>query len=88
MNDMINGIFELIGGLLLVLNCIRLHESKKVVGVSTLPVIFFSSWGLWNLYYYPSLGQWFSFFGGVLIVSVNTVWLAMCFYYRRKSREC
>ncbi len=80
-NDVINGSFELVGGCLLVLNCIRLYKDKKVTGISCAPVIFFSAWGLWNLYYYPSLGQWFSFLGGLLIVTVNTIWLGMVGYY-------
>jgi len=45
--------------------------------------VFFTSWGMWNLFYYPHLGQWYSFAGGVFIVSVNTFWLGQIIYYRR-----
>jgi len=81
-NDLINGCFELVGAALLTLNVRRLLIDKVVAGVSWLPVCFFTAWGMWNLYYYPSLDQWFSFAGGVLIVVVNTVWLVLVFKYR------
>jgi hypothetical protein len=28
---------------------------------------------MWNLYLYPTLGQWFSFGGGVFLVLANTL---------------
>jgi len=82
--DFTNGLFEFFGGVLLILNCVRLHADKKVRGVSILPVMFFTSWGLWNLFYYPHLGQWWSFSGGLFVVSVNSVWLGQVFWYGRK----
>lgn len=83
--DIINGLFELLGGSLLILNIIQLRKDKCIKGVSWTPVAFFTSWGLWNLYYYPSLEQWFSFFGGLFIVVINSVWLALVLYYNSKS---
>ncbi len=83
-NDLINGLFELSGALLLSLNVRRLLKDKQLKGVSWLPTLFFTSWGIWNLHYYPSLDQWFSFLGGCAIVSVNTIWLFLLFYYRQK----
>lgn len=86
--DLINGVFELVGGVLYILNIKELYQSKKLEGVSVLPTTFFTSWGLWNLFYYPSLDQWFSFFGGLLLVTVNAIWVAMAFYYARKGEKC
>lgn len=82
--DLINGTFEFVGGVLLIGNVIRLQRDKVVRGVSWIPVGFFTSWGAWNLYYYPWLGQWFSFAGGLLIVIVNSIWLTLVVKYRRK----
>lgn len=79
--DMINGIFELFGALFLILNVLRIHKDKKLSGVHWMPTVFFTVWGMWNLYYYPSLDQWYSFYGGLLIATVNTVWLLQIFYY-------
>ena len=80
---MVNGAFETAGGLFILLSVRRLLRDKKVRGVSMLPVIFFTAWGFWNLAYYPSLGQWWSFAGGIGIVLANTVWLGLMFLYRK-----
>ena len=84
-NDLINGAFELLGGCLLMLNVRRITADKAISGVSWLPVFFFTAWGIWNLYYYPSLNQWFSFTGGCLIVVVNAIWLGLVLYYKRRG---
>ncbi len=80
--DMINGIFELFGGMFLILNCRRIYLDKELKGVSILPVIFFTSWGYWNMFFYPSMGAWYSFYGGMFIAITNTVWLALVIYYK------
>lgn len=83
--DIINGSFEFFGGILYIINVRRLIKDKEVKGVSWVPVMFFTFWGFWNLYYYPSLNQVFSFVGGIVIVSVNLLWLSLVFYYKFKS---
>jgi uncharacterized membrane protein YfcA len=84
MNDIINAVFELGGGILLILNCFKLHKDKQIKGISISVTAFFTVWGYWNLYYYPSLNQWFSLFGGILIVAANTVWVLMAIHYSKK----
>ena len=86
--DIINGTFELVGGLLYLLNIKILIKDKKIQGISLLPTLFFTSWGLWNLFYYPHLDQWFSFFGCIVLVTVNAVWLALAYYYSKVYTEC
>lgn len=83
--DLINGLFEFFGGFFILLSVIRLHREKAVHGVHGAHVAFFTAWGLWNLFYYPHLGQWLSFIGGVWIVVVNAVWLGQVLYYRRRQ---
>lgn len=75
--DLINGIFELLGGLLLCLNVRAVWKTKSIAGVSTLPVILFTVWGFWNLAYYPHLHQPFSTFGAVTVVIANLAWLSL-----------
>lgn len=87
MLDLVNGAFELSGGLFLLMNVFRLVKDKKVAGVSIAPVVFFSLWGLWNLAYYPSLGQWASFCGGITVVIVNTLWVVLAIYYGRGNKN-
>lgn len=85
--DLINGLFELGGAILLWMNVARLHRDKCVRGVHPVPAWFFACWGLWNLVYYPSLGQWFSVAGGALLVVANIVWVAQMVYYSSLSRR-
>lgn len=79
--DVINGCFELIGGLLICLSIRKLFHDKIVRGVSAWPVTFFAMWGYWNLFFYPNLDQWFSFTGGLVIVTANTVWVGQMLWY-------
>lgn len=89
MNDLINGLLEAWGGLFIGLSCWKLYQDKKVRGVSVWHFGFFMVWGLWNLYYYPSLGQWTSFVGGVGVVLANMLLVAMILYYNyQESHGC
>lgn len=80
--DLINGGFEFFGGLVNWINVRQILRDKKVRGVSIIPTFFFTSWGFWNLYYYPSLDQWASFTGGLVIVCANAAWVALAWRYR------
>lgn len=83
--DCVNGTFEALGGLF-IFNSIRvLYNDKMVKGVSVLTMAFFMSWGLWNLYYYPSLDQWMSFTGGLVICVAQLIQVAMMVYYTHKN---
>lgn len=84
--DTINGIFELGGGLAIFAHCWKLWKDKMVRGVSWVATAFFWAWGWWNLYYYPFLDQWWSLAGGSIVVTANTLWIGMMFYYIRKER--
>lgn len=89
--DLINGLFELVAGVLSSMNVRAIYRDRGYSGVHWLPTALFSSWGLWNLYYYPHLDQWLSFFGGLSICGVNLTWLYLAFYYgpkhERRPRE-
>lgn len=91
--DMINGLFELMGAVFMLLNVRQLYRDKELNGVHWGPTAFFLFWGYWNMYYYPSLGQWYSFAGGLTIACVNTFWLGQIAWYAKvkpalvKSRE-
>jgi len=85
MNDMINGVFESCGGFFILLSIIKLERDREVRGISWLHVAFFAMWGYWNLWYYPTLGQWFSAFGGVLLAATNTYYLVRLVQFSRKT---
>lgn len=85
--DVINGCFE--GGLagLVWLNIRQLVRDGEVKGTHMAAAIFVTLWGYWNLYYYPSLHQWFSFATGAALAFGNTVWLALALLYRHTARK-
>lgn len=83
--DLINGTYEAVGGFMNLLNVKTLRKDKKLAGVRILPSVFFTSWGFWNLYYYPHLGQWLSFTGGLFLFLVNFWWIGLAIYYRRQN---
>lgn len=85
--DAINGTYELLGGVMILANVRALLRDKIIRGVSVWPTVFFTSWGFWNLYFYPSLGQWLSFTGGLGIVSANALWLGLTAYYMYHARR-
>jgi len=85
--DAVNGTFELSGGFFILLSVIKTLKDKQVHGVNWLTTAFFMAWGYWNLYYYPSLDQWFSFVGGVWIVVMNTLWVVLLVYYGNKQKR-
>ena len=85
--DLINGCFELFAGFFILLHCKRLYKDKKARGVSLTAVIFFTLWGFWNLFYYPYLNQWLSFFGGMSIAIINSTWVVMLIYYICKEKN-
>lgn len=60
--DHVNGLFELCGVLFASLSVVRAVKRGRVVGVHYMTYAFITAWGLWNMYYYPSLGQWWSFY--------------------------
>lgn len=83
--DLINGLFELFGAILIAINVRQILKDKEIKGVHWIPTGFFSLWGFWNLFYYPHLDQWLSFVAGVLLFITNTTWVSLMIYYGRKK---
>lgn len=79
--DMINGLFEMFGGVAIANHCRLIYRQRCVHGVSKLSVVFFLSWGLYNLWFYPHLDLPWSFAGGVVLCTMNFVWLGMLWWF-------
>lgn len=79
--DLTNALFETGGSIVLWLNVRQIRRDKIPKGVHVAPFVFFTVWGFWNLYYYPHLGQWLSFFGGINVPIANATWLGHVLYY-------
>lgn len=89
MIDYINSLFEAFGAVATWANVYTLLHERELKGISIYSLIFFTSWGFWNLYYYPALGQTYSFFAGAALVAGNTIWI-LCyfvFYINKKFRH-
>lgn len=81
-----NAFFEGVGSILTWLNVRALHRDKKVMGVQWQVTVFWTCWGVFNLFFYPALDLWLSFWGGVSIVTANAVWVYMVVYYMWRAR--
>ena len=85
--DWINAAFELAGAAFVTLSIRRTLVDKCVRGLSWLTLAFFTSWGYWNLFYYPHLGQLASLVGAIALAAANTVWVWLVVYYVMKERR-
>ena len=74
-----NALFELIGAWFTWKNAAQLRRDRRILGVYWPATAFFTAWGLWNLYYYPALGQWLSVTAGAILVSGNLAWLWLAY---------
>jgi len=81
--DIVNGCFEFGASLFQLINVMATYRDKKIRGIRIVPTMFFTSWGIWNLYYYPQLNQIWSFIGGLGIVITNLIWVVLMIKYRR-----
>jgi len=84
--DIINAIFELLAALFILNHCRVLYRDKQVKGVSVISALFFTLWGFWNLYFYPAVGQPFSFWAGAAVVTANAIYVGMLCHY--DYRQC
>ena len=84
--DLINGLFEAFAGIFVLNHCRVLRRDRAVAGVSIASVVFFTAWGVWNLFYYPALGQSLSFIGGLFVVVANGIYVGMLLSYSKGTR--
>ena len=84
--DIVNAMFEIGGGFAICDHIRQLLKDKSIAGVSISATVFFTTWGFWNLYYYPALDQWLSFSATMFIASANFVWLSLMYKYRNNKK--
>jgi hypothetical protein len=87
-NDVVNGMFECVGGVLLWGSVRKLWEDREVKGVYWPAWLFYGVWGVWNLVYYPSLDQWCGFVGGLVVTTANITWVVSYLLIRRCRSPC
>lgn len=81
--DLVMGLFEFFGGVATWGNVAKIYKDKMFRGIDFRSVVFFTSWGIWNIYYYPHLGQWIAFWGGLVICLGNIAWITLAWRYRK-----
>jgi hypothetical protein len=79
--DQINALFEAGGTIAVGLSIRQVLIDRDVQGVSIWQVLFFLGWGFWNLYFYPSVGQPWSFWAGVALAIANTIYVGCLVYF-------
>lgn len=82
--DLVNATFEGLMAPAVLASVVKLWRDKRVLGYHWFTLAVPTTWGFWNLYYYPWLGQPASFWAGLAVVSANTVFLSMLIYYLRR----
>jgi hypothetical protein len=85
--DLINGCFEFGAAFAIGLTVLQLYRDKEVRGIHWLTVAFCLAWGVWNMYYYPHLGQLWSFGAGLAVLAVNVIRLWFMAVYIRRQKE-
>lgn len=82
-----NALFEALGAVFIWKSVFALWRDKQIRGVYWPAWIFYTLWGLWNIYYYPALGQWLSFSAGLVLVCGNMTWVALAVRLKVFHRE-
>jgi hypothetical protein len=83
--DTINSLFEISAGFIFWFNIVEITIDKQVKGISFCACIYFLIWAYWNIYYYFSIGQTYSFWGAVFLAMPNTIWILLVMKYKRKK---
>lgn len=73
--DSVNAAFECFGAVSAWLNVREYLKDREVKGVVWSMTVFWIAWGVWNLWYYPSLNQWLSFYAGIFLCAGNIAWV-------------
>ena len=87
--DLTNGIFEAVGSVFIWISVVSLYRAKGYAGIHIGQIVFYAAWGLWNVFYYPALGQWWSFLSGINVLIANIIWVSLAVKYGKidRSRE-
>lgn len=85
--DVINGLFEFVGSLFTWMSVRRVWKDRGFAGIFLPAIVFFTAWGFWNCFYYPYLQQYWSFAGGLSIVTANVCWVSSMLYFGHKESK-
>jgi hypothetical protein len=89
--DAFNGLFEFLGTFFILKSIMKLRHDRIVRGIAWQQVAFWTFWGYCNIYYYWAMNSPLSWWAGMLVTIVNTIYVAMLIYFtaeeKRKTEE-
>lgn len=83
--DTVNSIFEFVSAGVIWLSVWQIWKDKGSKGIHWAQAVFFSLESVWNLHYYRSLGQSYSFIAGILVCLGNIAWVWLAFVWFRQQ---
>ncbi len=85
--DHVTALFELGATVMVCFNLYALYKDSQVKGVSIWTTVFFVLWGVWNLFFYPAYGLYWSYVAGALMLFANLIWVlgATILYWEHKK---
>ena len=83
--DLVNALFEIIGAGLTWANVYSVWKDKGYAGIYLPTVVLSLGGGVWSLFYYPSLNQWWSFAASIGLVIALLAWIVLMLWYGRKA---
>lgn len=83
--DMINASFEFAGSLVVCFSIFTIMKDKCYAGINIIHVGFFSVWGVWNVFYYPAIGQPWSFIAGCFLAAANVVYVMLLWWFPHRK---
>ena len=83
--DVINGLFEVFGSVATWMNFAAIVKDKGYAGTRLPMMLFFLTWGFWNLFFYSHLFQWVSLYASILLTAGNVANVAAMLRYGRKK---
>lgn len=83
--DLVNGLFELGGAAVIASQIVVVLRDQRVEGVRWWMPFFFWCWTVWNIPYYASLGQWWSWAAAWLVVATHSVYAGLLWWFRRPA---
>lgn len=83
--DLINACWEFAGAAFMLRAITIVLKDKVVKGIDWTIIFFFTTWGFWNTYFYPTNGFPYSFAGSVCLAAMNLIYLILLIYYSRKQ---
>lgn len=84
--DILNGLNEVLGALMILTSVRRLYRDKHTRGVHPWHMTYSVWCGLWFTYYYWHLEQWFSLICDVIYFSGVASWAYLSAYYALRER--